>query len=227
MAVITISRQYGSRGDKIAARVCEMLGYRFFDKRLMARVASEVGLAENELVDFSEDDYKVRSFLDRLLRLDNPRIISRVGTWQETTSGSKVKAVAELDETHAIAMVQSTILAAYQRGNVMIVGRGGQAILKDKPDVLHLRIEAPQEVRVQYVQDQENLDPGAAQELVTNRDKAAAAYLKNFYDIDWADPLHYHMVINTGKWEVEAAAHLIVTAVSYLLPVEETALVTG
>lgn len=52
--------------------------------------------------------------------------------------------------------------------------------------------------------------------LVTNRDKAAAAYLKNFYAIDWADPLHYHLVINTGKWGVEAAAHLIVTAVSYL-----------
>jgi cytidylate kinase len=227
MAVITISREYGSQGDEIAARVCEMLGYQFFDKRLMAKVASEVGLAENEIIDFSEDNYKVRSFLDRLLRLDNPRVIARVGTWQETTRGSKVEAVAELDETHGIAMVQSTVHAAYQRGNVVIVGRGGQAILKDKPDVLHLRIEAPQEVRVQYLQDQENLDSGAAQGLVTNRDKAAAAYLKQFYDIDWADPLHYHLVINTSNWGVEAAAHLIVTAVSYLLPVEETALVTG
>ena len=43
MAVITISPQYGSRGDDIAARVCEMLGYRYFDKRLMAQVRSWKG----------------------------------------------------------------------------------------------------------------------------------------------------------------------------------------
>ncbi len=30
MAVITISRQVGSGGDEIAARVCERLGYRYF-----------------------------------------------------------------------------------------------------------------------------------------------------------------------------------------------------
>ena len=37
MAVITFSRQYGSRGDEIAERVREMLGYRLFDKSLMAQ----------------------------------------------------------------------------------------------------------------------------------------------------------------------------------------------
>jgi hypothetical protein len=62
MAVITISRQYSSRGDEIAARVCVMLGYRYFDKRLMAQIASETGFSESEMIDFSEDDYKVRTF---------------------------------------------------------------------------------------------------------------------------------------------------------------------
>lgn len=33
MAAITFSRQFGSRGDEIAARVCDLLGYRYFDKR--------------------------------------------------------------------------------------------------------------------------------------------------------------------------------------------------
>jgi cytidylate kinase len=56
MAVITISRQYGSPGNEIAVRVCEILGYHYFDKRLMAQVASEVGLSEQEIVDFSEEE---------------------------------------------------------------------------------------------------------------------------------------------------------------------------
>ena len=66
MAVITISRQAGSSGnEEIATRVAELLGYRYFDKRLMAKVAAEVGLSENEVVDFSEENYKVVSFLVR------------------------------------------------------------------------------------------------------------------------------------------------------------------
>ena len=43
MAVITISRQYGSGGDEIAARVCDILGYTYFYKNLMVKVATEVG----------------------------------------------------------------------------------------------------------------------------------------------------------------------------------------
>jgi len=68
MAAITISRQIGSGGDAIAARVCEILDYQYFDKRLMTQVAEEVGLSERELVDYSEDHYTVQNFIERLLR---------------------------------------------------------------------------------------------------------------------------------------------------------------
>lgn len=216
MAVITISRQHGSWGDEIAARVCEMLGYRFFDKRLMAEVASEMALAPSEVVDFSEDTYKVEGFLERLLGRGGPRVVARVGTWQETPSGARTKELLELDETDAVSLVKGTIEAAYRHGNLVIVGRGGQVVLKDKPDVLHVRLEAPLEVRVQCLQEREKLDRGMAQELVATRDKATTAYLRRFYDVDGANPLLYHMTLNTGKLTVDTAAHLIVNAVSYL-----------
>src|SRR5688572_12664634 len=99
MTVITISRQYGSGGDVIAARTCEMLGYRYFDKRLMADVALDVGLSPTEIVDFSEDNYRVRGFLERLLGGGrNPRVVAQVGRWTEDTRGARIKESAELDE---------------------------------------------------------------------------------------------------------------------------------
>jgi hypothetical protein len=101
------SRQHGSWGDEIAVRVCEMLGYRFFYKRLMAEVASEMALAPTEVVDFSEDTYKVEGFLERLLGRSTPRVVARVGTWQETTSGARTKELLELDETDAISLSRS------------------------------------------------------------------------------------------------------------------------
>ena len=80
MAVITISRQYGSGGDEITTQVCELLGYRFFDKRMMAWQASQVGLTEDEIVDFWVDNYKVQGFLNHLLR--GPRVVAHVATWK-------------------------------------------------------------------------------------------------------------------------------------------------
>ena len=82
MAVITFSRQYGSGGDEVADRVRERLGYRYFDKRLMAQVASEMGLSEGEIVDFTEADYEVRGFFDRLFGRRSPRVVAEVSTWR-------------------------------------------------------------------------------------------------------------------------------------------------
>ena len=214
MAVVTISRRFGSGGDEIAGRVCELLGYRYFDKALMAQVATEMGLAEGEIVDFSEDTYEMRSFLERLFR--TPRKITQLEAIPEDRPGSIIAVVEKLDEAHSIALVQSIIQAASNEGNVVIVGRGGQAILKDKPDVLHVRIEAPLDTRVQRLCDRANFSLGGAHDTAIKRDRASADYLKRFYDIDWENPLLYDLVINTGRVDIEAAAQLIVEAVSYL-----------
>jgi cytidylate kinase len=55
--------------------------------------------------------------------------------------------------------------------------------------------------------------------MVTNYDRATADYLSRLYDINWADPVHYDLVINTHQLSIEGAAHLIVNAVSFLPPV--------
>jgi cytidylate kinase len=216
MAVITISRQYGSGGDEIAAQVCERLGYRYFNKQLMSQVATEVGLSPTEIVDFPEDDYQVRSFLERLFGWGRSSRVAHVGTWTENTGGTRVREVLELDETQMISFVQSTIQAAYRHGNVVIVGRGGQAILKNMPGVLHVQIQAPIELQNQRIHELENVSLAEARERAIKHDQAAANYLKHFYNINWLDPHLYDLVINTHKLNIDTAAQLIVTAISYL-----------
>ena len=218
MAVVSVSSQFGSGGGEIAARVCDMLGYRYFDKGVMARMASEFGWSSSVVVDFSEEMYKVRGFLDRLR---GPRVVALNRTWRQDTSGRRVPEVDEVDEEQAIRMVRSTVEAAYKDGNVVILGRGGQTILKDKPDVLHVLLEAPIEDRVRRIRDREGVGQRDAQRLITDRDRAAEDYMKRFYGgVDWTDLTHYHLIINTSRWDTEAAAHLIVNAVSYLPPEE-------
>jgi len=209
MAVITISRQYGSEGDEIAANVCQILGYQSFNKQLMMKVAAEVGLTEGEVVDFTEDQHRVRGFLDRLLG-SPPVVMTQSHTWSE---------VKVIDAADSIPLVQSIIRAACKHDNIVIVGRGGQAVLRSDPGVLHVRIEAPLETRISRVQLREGLTYDLARDLVAQRDRAAADYLKRFYHVDWSDALLYHLIINTGRWSIDGASYVIVNAVNQLPPV--------
>ncbi len=222
MATITISRQYGSSGDEIAARVCDMLGYRYFDKTLMAQMIAESGLTDSEIVDFSEDNYKVRGFLDRLLAWRGPRELSYVSSWKEDTGGVRTREMNILSEAQGIALVQAAIRKVYQQGNVVIVGRGGQVILRGLPGVLHVRIQAPLEVRFQHIATTDKIHYMGLRKEIVEHDEAAADYLKRFYDIDWADATLYDLVINTTRLSVESSAQMIVDAVKNL-PMPETA----
>jgi cytidylate kinase len=219
MSVITISRQYGSGGDEIAAQVCEILGYRYFDKRLIAQLVSDLAMSEIKMEDFSEDDYQVRNILERLFGTSR-RTSAQIRAWIQDIEGKRQLEVQHLDEEHLISLIRDAIQMVYRQDNIVIVGRGGQAILKDQPNVLHVRIEALFEARVQYLRKREDLTLEDAQQKLIQKDKAAADYLKRFYDIDWEDPKHYHLVINTGKCHIIDAVKLLANAVEILL-VEE------
>jgi cytidylate kinase len=153
-------------------------------------------------------------------------MVAETGTWTQDTTGARAVQVEQLDEEWCIRMIRSAIQAAYKQGNILIMGRGGQAVLRDKPGVLHVRVEAPLETRITRVRYQESsgltpdLEMQAAREKVTERDRAAAAYLRRFYDVDWADTQLYHLVIDTEKWGIGPAARLIASAVNCLPPVE-------
>ncbi len=211
MAVITISRQYGSAGDEIAANLCHILGYRMFDKQLMLKVAAEVGLTEGEIVDFTEEQHRVRSFLDRLLG-SPPELMTQMRSLTE---------MKVIDAAESISLVQLIIRAAYQHDNVIIVGRGGQVVLGAEPGVLHVRIEAPLDARIHRVQRREALAYEPARDVVLQHDRAAADYLKRFYNVDWTEARLYHLIVNTGRWSSGAAAQLIVSAVKQLTEINQ------
>ncbi len=217
MAVVTISRQFGAGGDEVAQLLCELLDYRYFDKQLLAQTASEVGLSEEEIVDYNETSYKVRDWLTKLLA-PGPRIVREFMVSKRDEQGRETLTLASLDEAQCVTLIQRAMRAALQQGNVLIVGRGGQVVLKDQPDVLHVRLEAPLDVRIMRIEDRAGLSYSEAEELVRQRDTAAASYLRRFYDIDWNDPLLYHMVLNTGRWTTAEAAKIIADAVDLLVP---------
>ena len=213
MAVITISRQYGSGGDETARRVCELLGYRLFDKRLLAALASEMGLLGGKVVDLNEYEREVPSFLEQLLPR---RVLVAEATTIEPGSGGATTTV-ELDEAEMLDVVRGAIRAAAKLGDVVILGRGGQVILAGEPGVLHARVVAPLDDRVRRVAEREHIDDATARETwVFHEDQVSADYVRRSHGVEADDPLLYHLVINTSLWGTEAAAQLIARAVADL-----------
>lgn len=217
MTVITISRQFGSGGDTIAERICELTGYRRFDKHILAKAASEAGLSDEEVIDYSEDNHQVQNFIERLLGRSRP--VAQIRVWKEGPNGVRTAEEMSVSEENALSLARLAVEAAYREGNMVIVGRGGQAILQNHPGVLHVRIEAPLEIRIQRVRQEPELvgrsygrsfeNRRAAQDLIATSDAASADYLRRFYHVDWADLALYHLIVNTGLLGVEPAARSI------------------
>jgi cytidylate kinase len=123
-----------------------------------------------------------------------------------------------LDEHGAIELIRATVTAAYERDNILIIGRGGQAILETKPDVLHVRVVASYEDRIARLQSEQNMTPSQARRYIQENDEAKAEYLRVFFNIDADDASLYHLVVNTSRVGVEGALVLIRRALEMLPP---------
>lgn len=215
MPVITLSRQIGTDADRIVNQLCSELGLIAFDKRLMLQVASELGVGEHEIVDYSEDKYKQRTFFEALFRRARP--VAEVSSWTGGRAAGYEREVRMLDEAQAINLVRGSVLAAYERGNVLIIGRGSQVILEDKPGVLHVRLVAPYEQRLEALQKAQGITAAQARRLIAENDRATEEYLRTFYQLDVNDTTAYHLVLNTAKLGVEKSVALIRAAAQELV----------
>lgn len=215
MAVITISRQLESLGDEIAHLVCDRLGYQYFDKHMMVQVGQDLGLDKEAIQSAVDFQPTPKSLLERWF-----------GSTQRLTGGdpSSWTFSARLDALQAltIANLMDIIEAGYKRGNVVIVGRGGMAALKDKPDVLHVRIIAPMEVRIRRMMERLHCSREEAVQRIKERDASDVDWIKRYFDLDSHDPQLFDLIINTAKITPEMAADLIIEAMHKLLGKKES-----
>lgn len=183
MAVITISRQAGSRGARIARGLARELGWEFADKSTINRVIRQYGLV-------------------RLNDLYN----------ELPTLGDLFSDNAAL----TIEMMNETIAAIAARGNVVILGRGAFAVLKDVADALNVFVEAPLEARVARIAKRDDIDLETAGERVKADDKLRRRFTRRYYGTNWAKPENYDLVVDTGEITDDEAIEQILAALHAL-----------
>ena len=218
MSVITVSRQFGSEGDVVARKVAALLKYDYVDKELIFEVARIANVHPDEVKKFDERlENPVMRFLRRLIIPGTyPILVSEMPEWTILYEEEPVEKMSLQDQKEYLKFIRTTIEQLWQRGNVVIIGRGGQIILKDKKNVFHVRIIASQEYRLEVVMKQTGLDRTSAKKLIQKNDKRQAKFIKHCYNVDWDDATLYHLIVNTGEMGTELAAKIITDRYSIL-----------
>lgn len=203
MKAVTISRQYGSGGGEIGARLARRLNWHLIDHEIVARVAGEMGISEHQA---EERDEYVKSLIDR--------IVSRFVSTVPAGASPAVQVAPEdrFDETRYQKALRRVVETAADNGHVVIVGRASQVILAKRREVLHVRVVAPEPARRAYTALRETLDEQRARARVQQKDSERARYMHTVYHHDADELMLYDLVINTGVLSLDHAVGLILLA---------------
>lgn len=202
MPIVTVSREYGAGGLAVGRRVAELLGAEFLDAALIGEVARRLGLPEEAVKRWDERREGLILRLLRALETAHP----------EVAAGGElaIPLREELPDSERIGrLFREVILEEARSENAVIVGRGGAFVLAEWPGALHVRLVAPRAARLARIQARSELGAAEAERRLDAFDKERADYLHHHFDVDWTDPLHYALVLNTAALGDERAAQLV------------------
>ena len=217
MAVITVSREYGSRGEEITQKVAKALGYSYFDKDILADVARIANTTEDEIRQYDEkDEPGLHTFLKKLF-VAQPLVVAEFPYYHPPTmpldwSIGPIESEPRLDPESVTAFFQQVVEELWRRDDVVIVGRGSQRILSSKPHTLHVRFVGTIQDRCKQVMATDSLTHVEAAKKILAIDKGRAHYLKHHHDAEWTDSTLYHLVINTSMIPINQAVTIITSA---------------
>jgi cytidylate kinase len=114
-----------------------------------------------------------------------------------------------------ITVIQTALYDFAEHDRGVLMGRGGQWLLRGIPHVLRVRVIAPFDVRVRRLSKKlagpmgEQTNPRTVTELVRRDDTEKAGRMRYLYEVGITDPSLYDLMINTEKLSVSAAVGLI------------------
>ena len=207
--IITIEREFGCGGAKIAAQLANRLNWKLWDQQLTQEIAR---LANCKLSAVQQQEERRDPLYRRLLKS------FALGSYEGNIG---VYPVEMLDADSIVKFSERVVLHAAEAGNCVIVGRGSQHFLQNNPDALRFFLYASREEKIRRLIAEGNKQPHAAG-LVDTVDRERAAFIKNYFNVEWPNREVYHAMINTGAGD-ETVVEAILTFLNQKKPTEAAA----
>jgi cytidylate kinase len=199
MGTVTIAATYGCGGSIVGPAVAKKLALPFVDRAIPPALAAKI---HQPLVAALADDAEERSAVGRLLN----SALGYTGLFAGVPRG-----LEELGVSADVAQTEDAIRHTVDAGGAVILGRGGVFVLKGRPNVLHVRLDAPVEARRRAAMERDGLDYKTASRTQQDTDYARRAYISHFYPREgaWEDPRHYHMVLDSTVISLDTCVEII------------------
>ena len=186
--LITISREAGANGTSLGRIVARKLGFELWDQELVHRVAEEKGAPEALFAAVAE---RARSRIQDLLA---GILMGDVGT-----------------ETEYLASLGRVFHSIAEHGSAVVIGRGAHFVLGPN-EALRVRVVAPLEDRARVIAGTRRLGEREARAEVERIDQERTLFNRHHYGRNVADPVFYDIIVNTGSFQLESAADVVVAA---------------
>ncbi len=200
MAIITVSRLYGSGGSEVAAVTAKILDWSLLDNSVVDAVAARMGLSVAEVRDREE---RVPSLVERLTSA------MAMGTqeWAAPIAAAKVPTDEQL-----IEVTRHIIEEAIAAGSVVVVGRGAQEMQAEREDSLHVFCYAPRKALIARTMEREGVGAEEAARLVDSTNKERDQWVRLHWERDRRALENYDLSVNTERLGIQGSAQLIVSA---------------
>lgn len=198
--VITVTRQYASGGSDVARLVAAQLEWDVIDNEFVAAVARRAGLPADEVAQREERAPGLLERIARTLAAASPELF---------VATAAVPAV-EQDEATIVQVTERVIAEAAAHGRIVLVGRGAQAVLAQRPDALHVYVVAPKAWRMRLAVDRLGVSEADVDRAVDETDRQRDQYVKTYYRRQRQDLTNYDLIVNTARLGIDGAAALVV-----------------
>ena len=220
MTVITVSGQPGTRARDIGRLIAVRLEIDYIDQEILVQAAGSLGVPMETVVPFEERTAGLGERLATMLR----RFLGRAADAGDRVMGTGgldvvlgqtyAEAAAEasqrdVSQEQYVATLTGIVKDLAKHGNVLIIGRGSQVILKDWPGVMHVLLVAPREHQIQTLMEREGLSREEAAKRTHDSAKGRANFHQAFFSVHVDDPALYHVTLNTAQFAPEQAAEIV------------------
>ncbi len=184
--VITVEREYGSRGGEFAHELALRLGWRLLDSELVTGAARVAGVSPELAARFDErlDPWYYR--YGKVFWHDAPYPMT--GLTDEQV----------FDSERMLSLIRKEIEEAAQEGNCVLVGRGAACALACRPGCFHVFVYATAKAKRDWFVQAFPKQAQHADQLLTAFDRRRAAVIRKFYQQDWCARGLYHVLLNSA-----------------------------
>jgi len=183
--VVTVEREYGSGGAVIAQRLAEHLGWKLWDHEISAEIARRANIDQKTATRCDERVHS--SLLNRLFRA-----YARGSYERALPLGDS----SRFNTDHMVAMLENVVKELAERGNCVIVGRGAQYFLRNRPDAFHVFVYAPTDEKIRRLRSIGQSEKEALR-LIQEVDRERGEFIRHYFGKEWPYRPLYNLMINS------------------------------